>query len=86
MKAKLKLAGHLIVFEGELDADGDLVRDIDDVTVEDASAALYDIITSHFQDAIVDALKEAYEQEALEMAILRMEADRDWAAQRDWEG
>ena len=33
-----------------------------------------------------EQVKQAYEEDAAEMAIVRWEADRDWAAQRDWEG
>ena len=87
MKATMILAGHEITFEGELDADGDLIRDIESVELDDTSHdVLVNILNEHFQGMLQDALAEAYAQEAAEMAIMRWEEDKDWAAQRDWEG
>lgn len=87
MKATMIIAGHEITFEGELDADGDLMRDIESVELDDTPHdVLVNILNKHFQGMLQDALAEAYAQEAAEMAIVKWEEDRDWAAQRDWEG
>ena len=87
MKATMILAGHKITFEGELDADGDLVRDIESVELDDTPHdVLVNILNEHFQDMLQDALAEAYAQAAAAMAIVKYEEAKDWAAQRDWEG
>lgn len=87
MKATMILAGHEITFDGELDADGDLMRDIESVELDDTPHdVLVDILNEYFPGMLQDALTVAYTQEAAEMAIMRWEEDKDWAAQRDWEG
>ena len=87
MKATMILAEHEITFEGELDADGDLMRDIESVELDDTPHdVLVNILNGYFQGMLQDALTEAYAQEAAEMAIMRWEEDKDWEAQRDWEG
>lgn len=87
MKATMILAGHEITFEGELDADGDLIRDIESVELDDTPHdVLVNILNEYFPDMLQDALAVAYVQESAEMAIVKYEEDKDWAAQRDWEG
>ena len=87
MKATMIIAGHEITFEGELDADGDLMRDIESVELDDTPHdVLVNILNEFFPCMLQDALAEAYAQEAAEMAIVKYEEDKDWAAQRDWEG
>lgn len=87
MKATMILAGHEITFEGELDADGDLMRDIESVELDDTPHdVLVNILNKHFYGDMVIALTEAYNNESAEMAIVKYEEDKDWAAQRDWEG
>ena len=87
MKATMILAGHTITFDGELDADGDIMRDIECVELDDTPHdVLVNILNGYFQGMLQDALAEAYAQEAAEMAIVKYEEDKDWAAQRDWEG
>ena len=55
MKAKMLLAGHTIIFEGELDADGDLIRDIESVELDDTPHdVLVNILNTLFQDILRD--------------------------------
>ena len=87
MKATITLAGHQITFSGELDADGDMVGGIEDLsTADDLQEVLYDIVENYFNDMVYEALKQAYEEDAEEIAITRWEEARYWEAQRDWEG